>query len=389
MGQRRTLVVHRSARHVTDRDREAGVAARRQALEALVRIETEGAYANLVTNAILDRSGLEPRDRHFVTDLVYGSTRMRRACDHLVDRHRRGDVSARVGAALRLGAYQLAFADVAPHAAVDATVAAAPKPARGLVNAVLRRVADDVAVGIEWPDEATRLSYPTWIVGALTDRLGAEDALAALEAMNRPATTFIRDDGYVQDPASHRVVDALGAGPDDLVLDLCAAPGGKATGIAASGARVVAGDRTMNRAGLIVGNAERLGARVPVVVADATKAPFAPARADRVLVDAPCSGLGVLRRRPDARWNLDVAAPERLASLQIALVEEAARLVAPAGTLVYAVCTLTTAENQCVVDGVELPGDFGPAATETLVPDPDHDGMFIATWHRSAGIAPT
>ncbi len=373
-----------------DRDRDAGVAARRQALEALVRIETEGAYANLVTNAILDRSGLEPRDRHFVTDLVYGTTRMRRACDHLVDRHRRGDVSARVGAALRLGAYQLAFADVAPHAAVDATVAASPKPARGLVNAVLRRVADDVAAGIEWPDDATRLSYPSWIVATLTDRLGAEAALAALEAMNRPAITHTRDDGYVQDPASQRVVDALGAGPGDLVLDLCAAPGGKSTGLAATGAHVIAGDHTANRAGLVVGNAARLGHRLPVVVADGTQAPFASGRADRVLVDAPCSGLGVLRRRPDGRWNIDAAAPARLAALQAALVEEAARLVAPGGTLVYAVCTLTAAENQGVVDRIELPADFESVAVETLTPDDEHDGMFIATWRRpTAGVEPT
>lgn len=363
---------------------DSGVEARRVALEALVRIETEGAYANLVTNAILDRSSLEERDRHFVTDLVYGTTRMRRACEHLVARHRRGDVSARVAAALRLGAYQLAFADVAPHAAVDATVGASPKAARGLVNAVLRRVADDVAAGVEWPDEATRLSYPSWMVGVLAERLGDEVALHALEAMNRPAQTHTRPDGYVQDPASQRVVDALGAGAGDLVVDLCAAPGGKSTGIAASGARVIAGDRTVNRAGLVVGNARRLGQRIPVIVADGTAPPFAPERIDRVLVDAPCSGLGVLRRRPDGRWRIDVAATERLAELQIELVEAAAALVAPGGTLVYAVCTLTVAENQGVVDGVRLPAAFGPPVTETLVPDDDHDGMFIATWQRSA-----
>lgn len=365
-------------------ERDAGVAARRVALDALVRIETEGAYANLVTNSILARSGLPERDRHFVTELVYGTTRMRRACDHLVDRHRRGDVSARVGAALRLGAYQLAFGGVAPHAAVDATVGATPKPARGLANAVLRRVADDVAAGIEWPDEATRLSYPTWIIDQLTARLGSDAAAAALESMNRPAITHVRDDGYVQDPASRRVVDTLDVRPGHRVLDLCAAPGGKSTDIAERGGQVIAADQRVKRAGLIVGNAQRTGQVIPVVVADATRPPFVAATADRVLVDAPCSGLGVLRRRPDGRWNLDPQAPDRLATIQVEMIEAAAAMVAPGGLLVYSVCTLTRAENGDVVERVRLPGDFTAGTVETLVPDDENDGMFIASWRRAA-----
>ena len=241
---------------------DAGVAARRVALDALVRIERDGAYANLVTGGVLDRSSLADRDRHFVTELVYGTTRMRRACDHLVDRHRRGAVSPRVRSALRMGAYQLAFAGVADHAAVSATVSAAPRPARGLVNAVLRRVAEDVAGGVEWPDLATELSYPDWIVAALTERLGADDAGHALRSMNRPATTHVREDGYVQDPASQSVVDTVGARPGDRVLDLCAAPGGKATGVAATGATVVAADLAPHRARLITANARRTGTTV-------------------------------------------------------------------------------------------------------------------------------
>lgn len=364
-------------------ERDAGVAARRVALEALVRIETEGAYANLVTNGILDRSGLPERDRHFVTDLVYGTTRMRRACDHLVDRHRRGDVSARVGAALRLGAYQLAFGGVAPHAAVDATVGATPKPARGLANAVLRRVADDVASGLVWPDEATRLSYPNWIIDQLAERVGPDAAAAALESMNRPAITNVRDDGYVQDPASRRVVDALDVHPGHRVIDLCAAPGGKSTDIAERGAEVIAADQRPKRARLVVGNAQRTGQAIPVVVADATRPPFSAGSADRVLVDAPCSGLGVLRRRPDSRWNLDPGAPARLATLQLEMIESASALVAPGGVLVYSVCTLTCAENGDVVDRVRLPADFTAGLVETLVPDDENDGMFIASWRRA------
>jgi 16S rRNA (cytosine967-C5)-methyltransferase len=359
----------------------AGVAVRRAALDVLGRIEEEGAYANLATNAVLGRSDLADRDRHFVTELVYGTTRMRRACEHLVARHRQGGMSPRVAAALRLGAYQLAFGDVAPPAAVSTTVGAAPKPARGLVNAVLRRVADDVAGGITWPDPGTELSYPDWIVAALTDRLGPDVATAALAAMNEAATTHVRDDGYVQDAASQRVVASVGAGPGDLVLDACAAPGGKATGLAATGASVVAADPAPVRARLVVANRDQLGLALPVVVADATESPYRDAAFDHVLVDAPCSGLGVLRRRPDARWRIDPAAPSRLAELQVRILRDAARVVRPGGSLVYSVCTLTQAENDGVVDAVDLSG-FEPEDTETMVPDAEADGMFVARWRR-------
>ncbi len=361
---------------------DPGVAARRLALDALGRIEVDGAYANLVTNALLGRSDLADRDRHFVTDLVYGTTRLRRACDHLVDRHRRGDVTPRVGAALRLGAYQLAFADVAPHAAVDATVSAAPKPARGLVNAVLRRVAADVAAGVHWPDVATELSYPDWIVEELEASLGVDAAHRALAAMNEPATTHVRADGYVQDLASQAVIEAVGASPGQRVLDVCAAPGGKATGLAAQGALVVAADQRFHRARLVVDNAARVGARVAVVAADGRHPPFAACGFDRVLVDAPCSGLGVLRRRPDARWRIDADAPARLHELQVELLARAAELVAPGGRLVYSVCTLTRAETGDVVTAVRLPTGFTPASQRTLAPDSDADGMFIAAWDR-------
>ena len=307
---------------------------------------------------------------------------MKRACDHLVDRHRRGDVSARVRAALRLGAYQLAFGDVAAHASVDATVGASPRPARGLVNAVLRRVATDVTNGIEWPSEGVQLSYPDWIVLELQRFLGAESAPVALAAMNVPATTHRRSDGYVQDLASQAIVDAVGADAGERVLDLCAAPGGKATGMASSGASVVAADSSTSRISLVVDNARRLEASVQSLVADGTSPPFAPRTFDRVLVDAPCSGLGVLRRRPDARWRVDAAAPERLARLQVRLLDAAARLVAPGGLLVYSVCTLTVAETDGVIAALDLAPDFVDGDRAVLAPDEDRDGMFLATFPR-------
>ena len=341
------------------------------AAEALLRIDRDAAYANLLLPKLLARSSLDPRDRARVTELVYGATRMRRACDWLVDRFLADPrLDPDVRAVLRLGAYELAFLDVPPHAAVSEAVEIAPRRARGLVNAVLRRVADAPR---DWPTDGVRLSQPDWLVRRLSDDLGPEVALAALETMNRPPAVTERADGYVQDLGSQLVVAAVDAGPGDLVVDLCAAPGGKATGIAGAGreatgiagagreatgiagagAVVVAADLRPGRVGLIERNRRRLGADgVLPLVADGTAPALRPGIADRVLVDAPCSGIGTLRRRPDARWNLDPEAPERLARLQVALCRAAVGLLRPGGVLVYSVCTLTRAE--------------GPGVDETL-----------------------
>ncbi len=333
-----------------------GADARRLAAEALVRIDTEGAYANLVVPAILERSHLDTRDRGFVTELVYGTTRRRRSCDWLIDRFLLSDLDPVARAYLRMGAYQLVFLETPAHAAVSSTVDAAPRKISGLVNAVLRKVA---GADNSWPDDATRLSYPDWIIERLTADLGSGPAVAALEAMNEAASATERDDGYIQDLGSQWVADAVGARPGEVVLDLCAAPGGKATRLAGTGAAVVAADIRPSRTGLIAKNVDALGLGVAVaatattagsgvvvpIAADGLAPPFAPASFDRVLIDAPCSGLGTLRRRPDARWRIADTDVATLAELQLALVESALTLVRPGGHLVYSVCTLTAAET--------------------------------------------
>ena len=177
---------------------------RSRAYAALLRIEQDGAYANLVLPALLRRSKLDTRDRAFVTDLVYGTTRMRRACDSAIDRFVVSPPQPAVRTLLRLGAYQLLFGGVAAHAAVSATVNLAPPRVRGFVNAILRRIS---AGPIRWDDDATRLSYPDWIVERLRAELGAEDAVVALERMNEPPSVHERPDGYVQDLASQWVAD--------------------------------------------------------------------------------------------------------------------------------------------------------------------------------------
>jgi 16S rRNA (cytosine967-C5)-methyltransferase len=328
-----------------------GVAARQLAVEALVRIDSGGAYANLTLPSMLERSGLADRDRAFVTELVYGTTRMRRSCDWLVDRFlpdpSRIDPTAR--AWLRLGAFQLAFLDTPPHAAVGATVESAPRKLKGLCNAVLRKVSGSLPV--TWPDDGVRLSQPDWIVSRLTTDLGHDVGIAALEEMNRPAAVTMRDDGYVQDLGSQWVAAAVGAAPGERVLDVCAAPGGKATYMAGQGATVVAADSRPSRVGLVARNAASLEIgpdRLVAVAADGTAPPFRPASFDKVLLDAPCSGLGALRRRPDARWRIVPDDVEHLAELQKRLLISALGLVRPGGEVVYSVCTVTTAETLAV-----------------------------------------
>jgi 16S rRNA (cytosine967-C5)-methyltransferase len=371
---------------------DPGAEARRVAIDALVRIERDGAYANLALDAILTRSGLDQRDRALVTDLVYGSLRRRRAVDYLADRFLSSPPPPEARAALRVGAYQLHFTDLPDHAAVSATVSAVPKRLRGLTNAVLRKVASQP---VSWPDEATRLSYPDWIVEQLVADLGEADALAALEAMDRPPAVTTRHDGYVQDTASQWVAEAVGVGAGDVVADVCAAPGGKATLLAGLGARVVAADLRPARVGLVATNAERTGVadHLVAVVADATVPPLRPGSFDAVLVDAPCSGLGVLHRRPDARWRITSDDVGRLAAVQRRIIDAALPLVRPGGTFVYSVCTTTRAESTAHAERLAgehpeleaLPppdGRWRPWGSGGLVlpQDAGTDGMSLFRW---------
>jgi 16S rRNA (cytosine967-C5)-methyltransferase len=377
------------------------VSARVVALDALVRVE-DGAYAHVVVPAMLGQSHLSDRDRAFATDLVYGTVRSQRRLDdllgHVVKRplHR---LDPPVRAALRLGAYQLLH-DTPPHAAVASTVdavgARSPR-ARGFVNANLRAL---TRLPHPWPEptsEAVALSYPDWLVARLTDELGADDALGALTAMNEPAAVTLRPDprhvtasalaeelraagadvepgrlvpdallvrgvgdpgrlaavrdgrATPQDQGSQAVVAALAPAPGERVADLAAAPGGKATAIAervGGDGVVVALDVDAGRVRMIDGARHRIGlAHLLPVVGDGRTPPLVDATFDRVLLDAPCSGVGVLRRRPDARWRLQPETIDELAALQRELLAAAAPLVRPGGVLVYSVCTLTDAET--------------------------------------------
>ncbi|WP_419919325.1 transcription antitermination factor NusB [Candidatus Poriferisocius sp.] len=404
--------------------------ARTVAVSLLNRIEGDGAYANLVLASV----DLPERSAPLITELVYGVTRMRRALDHLIDGFVADPPDLGTRNLLRIGAYQLHMMDVPAYAAVSETVRASPSHRRGFVNAVLRRVAELDPV---WPTDAVRMSYPDWMVKRLEADLGSADAHAALERMNRPVAVAVRPDGYVQDRASQWVAELVDVQPGERVLDMCAGPGGKATamagssaavaveryrhwaavvasdsvvspltqkasGMAGSSAAVVAADRRRHRASLVVANAARLGVPLAgVVVADGRQPPFRSGVFDRVLVDAPCSGLGVLGRRADARWRVNPEDVEELARLQAGLLRTAFRLVRPGGVVVYSVCTMTEAETVAMDDFVarEHPdavpvgiddARWRPRGRGALVLPQDHntDGMFIAIYKTSGDHSP-
>jgi len=370
---------------------------RRLALTLLRRIEDEGAFANLVVPSTLDRSDLSRSNRAMVTDLVYGTTRLRRACDALVDRHISSPPDAATRRILRLGAYQWGWGGVPAHAAVHETVSLAPRRVRGFVNAILRRTVEGPPPSeLKWPSLASQLSVPDWIYDLYVDEVGAEAAVASLARMNVPPAPVVRDDGYVQDRASTWVAAAVGAQPGELILDLCAAPGGKATALAAAGATVVAADLRTQRAGLIAENAQRLGFssdQLSVIAADGTLPPFAESQFDAVLLDAPCSGLGALRRRPDSRWRVEPRDVDVLSSLQQTLIDSATTLVKPGGRFVYSVCTINASES--IDHGMPSGWEVDDAPPEgqwqrfghgwrVLPHDADTDGMVLMRYRRLA-----
>jgi 16S rRNA (cytosine967-C5)-methyltransferase len=392
--------------------------ARRAAFETVLRVFEQDAYAD---RALRTAAGsLDQRDRAFAQRLAYGSIQRVRALDYAIEQLGRRPVrklDPPVRAALRLGAYELGFMQTPRHAAVNETVelvrAAKLERAVAFTNAVLRRVADGIGPLLESiPDGALKLSYPDWVEQVWTRDFGREEALALMRAQNEAPETVVRlvrgeIDGEPTDiPRAYRVerVDedavadgriwpqsrgsqlaglAVGAHDGERTLDLCAAPGGKATQLAGE---VTAVEKHPGRARELQENVARLGAaNVSVVCADALELPPALRDYDRALVDAPCSGLGVLASRPDLRWRA-----EPLPELQLALLRAAAERVRAGGAIVYSVCTLNADENEAVVDasgltpqplGEQWPEFAHPKRPEFLLTRPDvhaTTGFFIA-----------
>jgi 16S rRNA (cytosine967-C5)-methyltransferase len=404
--------------------------ARRVAQRVLLRVFEDGAYADLTFGAAA--AGLEDRERAFAQQLAYGTIQRVRTLDHAIEAlsGRAVDgVDPPVRAALRLGAYQVAYLDGVPaRAAVNESVElvreARLEKAVGFANAVLRRVAEGGRSLVEGLPERTageaalKHSYPDWVAELWWREHGKEEALALMRALNEPPETVVRlnrrkpESAQVEGAPDPDLPDALrvervdeaaierglvwpqsrgsqlaglavGAREGERTLDLCAAPGGKATQLAGE---VVAVEKHPGRARQLEENCARLGAsNVTVVCADALDLPAELTGFDHVLVDAPCSGLGVLNSRADLRWR---ARP--LPELQTDLLRVASERVRPGGTVLYSVCTINSEENEAILDGSKVtPDRLGdewpryrhPRRPEFLLTLPHRDrtsGFFIA-----------
>ena len=436
---------------VQRRARITGISPARACAYAVIRrVFEEGAYADRALHG--EARGLDPRDRALAMRLAYGAVQRRATLDHVIEAlaGRPADrLEPAVLAALRLGVLQLAFLDRVPaHAAVGESVELAKRDSRagaGLVNAVLRRAAREArALVAALPDgtpaeAALRHSYPLWIAELWFDALGPDEARALMAAGNEPAEAAVRintlkvdtlelpvpshpadvPEGLVLDApfdafssplweqglfmpqsrAAMAVARALDPQTGEQVLDLCAAPGGKTTHLAAlmrDEGRVVAVERHPGRADALRRTAARMGATcVEVRTADAAE-PH-DGSYDRVLVDPPCSDLGTLAARPDVRWRKD---PEPPVALQAAILEAGANAVRPGGVLVYSTCTISPAENEQLIAAFlerrddfvvdQLPSDLPvwdhpsvPGFLQTLPHRDGTDGFFIARLRRS------
>jgi 16S rRNA (cytosine967-C5)-methyltransferase len=423
--------------------------ARTVALGAIRRVTEHGGYSNLAIPAGLARSGLDQQDRAFAAELAYGTLRRLRTLDWLIA-HAASRPPERMSpgalAALRLGAYQLAFMRVPDHAAVSESVALVSDRERGFVNAVLRKLArhrPPLPQGEGDEDVSVRTGMSAWAVGELRRLLGieAETGAAALaeradlclraNTCTRSAADLEQDlldaglhprrgtlhpdtllleggeparlPGFaqgafaVQDQASAFVVSALDPQPGERVLDVCDGPGGKLAHIAClvgPQGLAVGGDLHPQRAALVAETVARLGVAAKVLAMDA-RAPAVRGGFDRVLVDAPCSGLGSARRRPELLWRAERSELSGLARLQVSIAAAAAELVRPGGVLVYSVCTFPRAETDAACDAllgkradlepVPIAGPDGPSERVRVWPHVHgSDAMFAAAFRRKA-----
>ena len=396
-------------------------APRLAAYDVLRAVREDDAYANLVLPQVLRERRLEGRDAAFVTELVGGTLRGQGSYDAVIDRLAGRPPDPAVRDALRLGAHQVLAMRVPDHAAVTSTVElvrerVGHKPA-GFTNALMRRIAErdlDAWMELLEAPESVRFSHPQWIVDELARALDQPEELEALLAADneRPLVTLVARPGFstveelggtptlsplgvrlesgdpgavpavrdgragVQDAGSQLVARALTRashdGRDGRWLDLCAGPGGKAALLAAlarqRGARLLANERQPHRARLVAQALRATGG--DVVVGDGARPAWAEGSFDRVLVDAPCSGLGALRRRPESRWRRRRTDLDELVPLQRALLTSALESVRPGGVVLYATCSPVVAETAGVVQEVLAGrGDVRLEDAAPLVPE--------------------
>ncbi|MEZ5081790.1 MAG: 16S rRNA (cytosine(967)-C(5))-methyltransferase RsmB [Thermoleophilia bacterium] len=425
---------------------DGGVSVERLVAFRALRRVSEGAFADRAFAAEARRADLDPRQRAAGMRLTYGATQRRRTLDWLIDDaiDRPDALEAELRDILRLGAYELVWSDRVPvSASVDQAVrlartlrgAAQRRKARGgLVNAVMRRLSEsapDAVHELEARDDALGLRYsmPDWIVDGLVDSLGTEDAAGVMAAANEPAESALRwntlrgsrdavvseigvpthGDPHIpeaivleapfgieesplweqglamaQSRASMLPARAVDPKPGEHVLDMCAAPGAKATHLAALArgeARITCVELHPARAKALRELAERMGVDLEVITGDAREVGL-DRTFDAVLLDPPCTGLGVLSSRPDARWRRRPEALDGLVTLQSELLARALSVTRSGGRVVYSTCTLLRAENEDVVSATGAALDATLADVHPDLAHPDLPGALRVLPHR-------
>lgn len=411
--------------------------ARETALAALRLWRKEKRFADAIISRLLANADLSLSDRAFALELFYGVLRNLTLLDFWIGCLRASRIENTVRDILRLGLYQLFLLKTPEHAAVHETVAIAPKKQRSIVNAVLRAATRQQAKLLAEANAqplSVRTSHPQSLLERWQQQFGAEHTKEMCQWNNRPAPIYARinrlkidpeifrqlyphsraltgnsdfvefnafptaalDSGHcnIQDPSTAMACQLLDPKPEEKVLDACAAPGGKATYLAQlmqNRGLIIACDRDEERLEILKGNVSRLGATIVCAVRhDWTRndlpqriLSFAPF--DRILLDAPCTNTGVMRRRVDLRWRLRPEDFSRMSNEQFIISRAVFRLLKPGGILVYSTCSLEREENEHVVR--RLLGDQPAAileAEKTSVPFRDgFDGAFAARLVRS------
>ncbi len=372
--------------------------ARGVALEALLRWRNGRQFADAVIQQLLRDNSLGESDRGFATELFYGVLRHLTLLDFWIDQLRSGALDHVSRDLLRLGFYQLFCLRTPGHAAVFETVELAGKKNRALINGVLRnalRNFDQLEKSAAVAPLPVQLSHPQFLIDRWIENFGHEAAIALCQWNNQPAPMYARInrlkistpdflsryeknetiDGkdnfvrvadipsdalthghcYIQDPSTSLACELLDPQPGETILDACAAPGGKSALLAElmqNRGRLVACDRDARRLAILRSNLETLGVTCAQIAAQDWNAPtgeFAKESFDRILVDAPCSNTGVMRRRVDARWRLTPEDFLRMPNEQLRILRAVAPLLKPGGTIVYSTCSLEPEENEQVV----------------------------------------
>lgn len=386
--------------------------ARAAAYATVRRVFERGAYADRALLAEAKQRELDPRDRALAKQLAFGTIQRKAALDWQAQRLASRTLDPGVKAALWLGLYELQHLGTAAHAAIAQNVELAkPSPGHKVVNAVLRRVqregAPDLPADTNPKGAAVRHSHPEWLVVDWWDRFGADEAKQLLAANNTPAELSLRINPLVdvaedelppgrregdalvvegpfdvagsalfargaiqpQSRAAQRVAPTLDPQPGERVLDLCAAPGGKTTHLAAlmeNRGTVVAVEQHPARAGALQRTADRLQATCVEVVVGAAQDYATDHKFDRILVDPPCSGLGTLRTHPDLRWRMTPELVRGLVEEQHAILAAARAALKPGGALVWSTCTISA------------PEELVPGGVQTFPHRDGTDGFYIA-----------